>query len=124
MSKEVIRLTLPAKVEYVMTARLVISAIFGQQGFDVDDIEDAKAAISEACLLLMPEKGQAAEISMEVWAEDGVRAIISTPGRPACGQDAQEREFSIFLLEALTDECVYEQTGETHAYKLYKAIQS
>lgn len=44
-----ISLTLPNATEYVSVARLTLSGIANRMGFNYEDIEDLKVAISEAC---------------------------------------------------------------------------
>lgn len=44
-----IRITIPAKPDYVGVARLVVSGIANRMGFSYDDIEDVKLAVAEAC---------------------------------------------------------------------------
>ncbi|MFZ7119705.1 MAG: ATP-binding protein [Eubacteriaceae bacterium] len=44
-----ISLTLPNAPEYVSLARLTLTGIANRMGFNIDDIEDLKVAISEAC---------------------------------------------------------------------------
>ena len=44
-----IEMKIPAKPEYVGVVRLTISGIASRMGFTIDDIEDLKIAISEAC---------------------------------------------------------------------------
>ncbi|MDD3839026.1 MAG: ATP-binding protein [Clostridia bacterium] len=44
-----IQLILPNKPEYVSVARLTASAIANRVGFNIEDIEDIKVAIAEAC---------------------------------------------------------------------------
>lgn len=43
-----IEMKLPAKVEYIGVIRLIVSGIANRMGFDFEDIEDIKVAISEA----------------------------------------------------------------------------
>lgn len=50
---EKIELTLPVNSAYVSAARLTASSISNRMGFDIDDIEDIKAAVSEACIFIM-----------------------------------------------------------------------
>lgn len=44
-----VQLMLPSKAEYVSTARLVVSSIANKIGFNIDEIEDIKVAVSEVC---------------------------------------------------------------------------
>lgn len=58
MNKETVRsenieLSLPLNAAYVTAARLTASSIANRMGFDVDEIEDVKAAVSEACTLVI-----------------------------------------------------------------------
>lgn len=46
---KVIELTLPAEVEFVGVARLMISGVANRLGFSYDEIEDLKLAVAEAC---------------------------------------------------------------------------
>lgn len=49
MSKEIIKLSIPAKTEYVTVLRLTSSAIANNLDFSIDKIEDLKLCISEVC---------------------------------------------------------------------------
>ncbi len=45
-----IELSLPANAAYVSAARQTATSIAGRLGFDADEVEDIKAAVSEACI--------------------------------------------------------------------------
>lgn len=47
--KDLIKLSVPNKPEYVSVIRLTATGIANRMGFDIEDIEDIKVAISEAC---------------------------------------------------------------------------
>lgn len=44
-----IKLSIPNKAEYVSIVRLTTSAIASRMGFNIEEIEDIKVAIAEAC---------------------------------------------------------------------------
>lgn len=46
---ESVKITLPSKPEYVAIARLTASVLANQCGFDIEDIDDIKVAVGEAC---------------------------------------------------------------------------
>lgn len=46
---ENITLSLPSKAEYVSVARLTASVIANNMGFNIEDVEDIKVAVGEAC---------------------------------------------------------------------------
>lgn len=48
-NKDLIKLSVPNKPEYVSVIRLTVTGIANRMGFDVEKIEDIKVAISEAC---------------------------------------------------------------------------
>jgi len=48
-----IELSLPVNPAYVSAARLTASSIANRMGFNIEDIEDIKAAVSEACTYLI-----------------------------------------------------------------------
>lgn len=122
MKGECVSLTIPAKVEYLVMARLIVSAVLGRVGFDVDEIEDGKTAISEACLMLMPAPEAEAMLTIEAYNDNGIYMSISTDGKPQQSEDAPEREFSLFLLEALVDEAEFTNADGRSACRLYKAL--
>lgn len=50
---EHIELSLPINAAYVSAARLTASSISQRMGFSIDEIEDIKAAVSEACTYII-----------------------------------------------------------------------
>ena len=50
---ETIELSLPLNGAYVSAARLTASSIANRQNFDIDEMEDIKYAVSEACTFLI-----------------------------------------------------------------------
>jgi serine/threonine-protein kinase RsbW len=49
MNNDVITIKLPSKAEYVSIARLAASVISNTVGFDIEEIDDIKVAVGEAC---------------------------------------------------------------------------
>lgn len=47
---DIISLQLPREARYISVARLAVSGISMQMGFDIDCIEDLKVIIAEACI--------------------------------------------------------------------------
>jgi len=47
--KDTISISLPLKTEYISIARITASVIANKVGFDIEEIEDIKVAIGEAC---------------------------------------------------------------------------
>lgn len=50
MSKDIIKLNIPKRPGYISLVRLTTSGIAHNMGFNVDEIEDMKVSIGEACI--------------------------------------------------------------------------
>lgn len=122
MNSDITRLSIPAKPEYLVTARLVAASVAGQAGFDMDEIDDIKTACSEACLLLLPytRVGDAVMLEFSL-KDDGIHAAISAPYAETNAVNSDESEFSMFMLEALADEVEFKNDGGKGEYRLFKA---
>ncbi|MDL2235882.1 hypothetical protein LJC07_07035 [Christensenellaceae bacterium OttesenSCG-928-L17] len=120
MNGESVKLTIPAKAEYLVMLRLVASAIGGQADFDVDDIEDLKTACSEACLLLIARAKKNTMLEVEFYVQEGVHAIIDASVDEAA-ERSPESEISMFLLEALADEVEFTEKDGKSTCELFKA---
>ncbi len=124
MNRERVSLRIPAKAEYLVTARLVAASVVGKLGFDMETVEDMKTACSEACLLLLPFTAAGDDVQIEFALEtDGLRVTISAPHSGGKAAD-QESEFGVFLLEALTDEMQFLHSDGRGEYTLFKALEN
>lgn len=119
MKADVIMLSIPAKTQYMVTARLVASSVGGRMGMDIDKIEDIKTAVTEACLLLLPFTSEQDDVSLKFTAEEEKLVIrISVPKRNTKVEADVEREFSVHLLEAMVDSAEQIEGEETSTYLL------
>jgi serine/threonine-protein kinase RsbW len=48
-SLDVVELRIPSKAEWVAVARLAVAAVANRLNFSIEDIEDVKLAVAEAC---------------------------------------------------------------------------
>ena len=72
---DLLRFTVPGKPEYVGAVRLAISSAANTAGFDLEDVEDIKIAVSEVCTnVFCCGDMRTYDVSCEL-AEDGI--IIS-----------------------------------------------
>ncbi len=110
MNDDVIRMSLPAKPDYILAVRLAVSAIAERMGFDIDDIEDLKVAGAEGCILLLSYRPASVDIAMTV-KEEGLGIDILAAGSRGRETDPEE-DLSQYLLEALVDECSFEKKGD------------
>lgn len=111
---EQIRISLPGKSEYVSIARLTASVIANQMGFNIDDVEDIKVAVGEACNnAVMHGKSQEDIFEVQFEVQDS-RIVIEVKDNgtgfdmdeyqaPELGE-LKENGLGIFIMKTLMDE--------------------
>lgn len=106
-----VELRIPSKPEWVAVARLAIAAIANRQPFSVEEIEDLKLAIAEACTLCITQvpgsetidiicEATTSQLRIEV-RDERYRARGAGAGRTASAGDGEG--LGIFLIQALMD---------------------
>jgi serine/threonine-protein kinase RsbW len=120
VSGDVIKLEFPARPEYILAVRLVVSAIAERGGFGIEDIEDLKVASAEACILLMDASPETLDIRITVG--EGISLELTAVGqRSGAATAASEEGLSQYLLEALVDSCdIKEENGVVKAVSFAK----
>lgn len=105
-------LELPLKGEYFTTLRLATGGICSQAGFNIDDIEDFKLCVSEACLLLMRYDYCKAYIEFKI--NGGLFATISGGDckKQNNMRDKVQENFSLSLLKELVSDVEFVKTGD------------
>ena len=131
MTDETIKMEITANPEYVSIIRLTTSGIANKVGFCIDDIEDLKVAISEACtnaikhssddrftiIYSMIENGLTIEIIDNGKGYD--RSSVSEPDI----DNLKESGMGLFIIESLMDEVIVEsQEGKGTSIKMIKYL--
>lgn len=131
MTYETIKMEITANPEYVSIIRLTTSGIANKVGFCIDDIEDLKVAISEACtnaikhslddrftiIYSMIENGLTIEIIDNGKGYD--RSVVSEPDI----DNLKESGMGLFIIESLMDEVIVEsQEGKGTSIKMTKYL--
>ena len=108
-----ITLTVPAKPDYFLTARLAASSVASRMGFDVNDIEDIKTAIAESLLIIAHQK-KSSLISV-VFQNEGDILSVEVEGiegkAPKTEYENEDVSLSRYLIEALADESIFDENG-------------
>ena len=131
MTYETIKMEISANPEYVSIIRLTTSGIANKVGFCLDDIEDLKVAISEACtnaikhsledrftiIYTMIEKGLTIEI-----IDNGKGYNTKEESEPDL-DNLKESGMGLFIIESLMDEVNVESTeGKGTSIKMTKYL--
>jgi serine/threonine-protein kinase RsbW len=108
---------IPAKAEWVAVARLTVAAVASRLHFSVEDIDDVKLAIAEACTNSIQHAGAAATIaiSCEVTGDElritvrdrGFGVRLESVGETGFKEDGRTEELGVFLIRALMDSVEY-----------------
>lgn len=103
--KDHINLSLPVNAAYVSAARLTASSVANRMGFDIDEIEDIKAAVSEACTYTIKKLSvnNDENFSIVFYLKPDVLEI-SIETKAELEMETQEEEMSLIMIKALMDE--------------------
>ena len=109
---EMIRLTVPASLEYVRIVRLTASGVASRLGFDIEDLEDLRVAVDELASILV-EAVDGGELTVNFAVLDDALRIEGEATLPA---DRAERvvradDLTAQILAAVVDEWELDTQG-------------
>ena len=131
MTYETIKMEITANPAYVSIIRLTTSGIANKVGFCMDDIEDLKVAVSEACTNAIKHSSDDRLTIIYTMIENGLTIEIIDNGN---GYDTssinepdienlKESGMGLFIIEALMDEVSIEsQEGKGTSIKMTKYL--
>lgn len=112
-----IELRLPSQAEWVGVARLAVAGIANRLNFNVEDIEDLKIAVAEACTNAIQHASDSAEvrIACEIFS-DKLVVTVEDYGKGFTGGNIEPKELGepkvgglgVFLIRTLMDDVSYE----------------
>ena len=101
---DVIKLSVPAEAGYLTVIRTAAAAVAGRLGATVDDIEDLRIAVNEACAVLLTDADEGAELEcrfdLSADGRMGFRVVVAS----AHGEMPEPGSFAWMVLESLTGE--------------------
>ena len=108
-----IRLSVPARADYVHVLRSVIASVAAKLDFSYDDIEDLRLAVDEACAYLLGLRDGPTALSLTITPSGRtVDVLASVDGAEAAGRgEGLQANMVWHLLGALTDEARFEESG-------------
>lgn len=120
MNNETIRMDITSNSSYVGIIRLTTSGIANKIGFSIDDIEDIKVAVSEACTNAIKHSKKDRFFITFTVMENGINITIEDNGKgykidelnkPDL-DNPKESGLGLFIIEALMDEVEIKSTED------------
>lgn len=107
LGNDIIELTLPMNPAYVSAARLTVSSIANRMGFNIEDIEDIKAAVSEACTYLIKQNmhtnpSKVFKLQFKI-IQNSLEIILTTEKISKDKNPYEDNSLGILMIEALMD---------------------
>ncbi|MGM0396152.1 MAG: hypothetical protein ACQEP4_03765 [Bacillota bacterium] len=106
MSNDRIVVSIPNKPDYTSMIRLISSSIGNKIGYNIDEIEDLKVAMGEACIL---SYGKSADDSIEIVFEINKEKLEVSLKWETSTSDEESKEAALgkMIIESLMDEANY-----------------
>ncbi|TCP92119.1 anti-sigma B factor RsbW [Serpentinicella alkaliphila] len=132
--KDLIKLSLPNKPEYVSVVRLTLSSIASRMGFDIEKIEDLKVAVSEACSNAITHGANAEEGNFDVEFlvyEEKIDILVYDKGKGFLVNQIEEPNvhnlkeggLGVFIIKSLMDNVEFLQNkGKGTVIKMTKYV--
>jgi len=117
-----VTLTLPARPEYVHIARSVAAGLAAKAEMTLDDIEDIRLAVDEACTHLLAHS-HAELLRLELARSGGAFEIVAQIDAVIDdGNGSGDASISWRILEALADSVLLERDAGSAAIRMSKRI--
>lgn len=111
--KDSITMSIPNKPEYVSVIRLTTSALANKIGFNIEEIDDIKVAIAEACTFILHNETENENFNIEYNLYDS-KISITVRGNNSNAKlnEFKENELGLFIIKSLMDEVnFYDKKG-------------
>ncbi|HSO95117.1 MAG TPA: ATP-binding protein [Acidimicrobiia bacterium] len=110
-------LRFPARPEYLRLGRLAAADVASRAGFDYEEIEDLRIAVSEMCAMLSSDDGAELTLTFRVEA-DAVTVGGSSPH--ARSEATEDLALAQALVAAVVDEHDLSTDGDVSTFRLVK----
>jgi serine/threonine-protein kinase RsbW len=114
---ELVELRIPSRPEWVVLARLAAATVANRLSFSLEEIEDVKLAVAEACTAVIQHESHGEFIQLTCEAlSDSLRVRVHDSGRHGVQAAGQRMDFDeariaglgVFLIRTLMDEVSYD----------------
>jgi serine/threonine-protein kinase RsbW len=104
-----VRLTVPAKPEYIVLTRLALSAVCRLTSLEPEDVADLKLAVTEAATAFVREDSHE-QLTCGFELEDQ-QLVLEIGGPQAATVSEEEQELGEAIIQATVDECEFRADG-------------
>ncbi len=115
---ELVELRIPARPEWVALARLAAATVANRLSFSIEELEDVKLAVAEACTAVIQHEnhGEFIQLTCEALSgalrvrvhDSGRHGVEATDGRSMDFDEARIAGLGVFLIRTLMDEVSYD----------------
>lgn len=109
MERDLIELRIPNKPDYVGVIRLTTSAIGSKVGLNIEEIEDVKVSISEACNNALG-KSKNFVIKYDLNNEK-LEIFVENVSEENINDNLKEKKLGILIIKSLMDEVYFTSEG-------------
>lgn len=119
---ELVELRIPARPEWVALARLAAATVANRIHFSLEEIEDVKIAVAEACAAIIQHEVhgefidltcEALDEALRVRVRDSGRHDAPRSGAPVNFEEARTAGLGIFVIRSLMDEVTYDVDAQS-----------
>ncbi|HEY8313330.1 MAG TPA: ATP-binding protein [Candidatus Baltobacteraceae bacterium] len=117
-----VELRIPSKAEWVAVARLAVAAVANRLNFSIEDIEDIKLAVAEACTNCIQHASGSDQIEITCATEvEGLTVRVQDHGRGTRPEHIASRRvdeprvggLGVFLIRSLMDTVEYDVSPDS-----------
>jgi len=119
-----IRLSVPARADYVHVLRSVMASVAAKLDFSYDDIEDLRLAVDEACAYLLGLQENPRVLTLAITPSGRTVDVIASVDGDLVTPSTQSPGANMVwnLLGALTDEARFDETGGHPGIRFTKKV--
>ena len=119
-----IRLSVPARADYVHVLRSVVASVAAKLDFSYDDIEDLRLAVDEACAYLLGLRDRPHVLTLSITPRNHTVDVLASVDGTEAAEPARAVQSSIVwtLLGALTDEARFEELSGQPGIRFTKSV--
>jgi serine/threonine-protein kinase RsbW len=108
MLNDLVTVSIPKKPDYISTVRLISSSLANKIGYNIEQIEDLKVAMGEACILSF---GKSIDEEVKIvynLLKEKLEVVVSwTESAIEEGDETKESNMGKMIIESLMDEVYY-----------------